>query len=129
MALPKELGGNGKGANPEQLFAMGYSGTRTTNLAIICRLHISLDLTFGKACLLGAIQAVAKNLGKAEMAKRATVRIGLRKKPQGVILLVSYPPPFGGPLFFYQSYFPQLYTLSLTFVLLSTVLFDNACES
>ena len=29
---------------------------------------------FGKACLLGAIQAVAKNLGKAEMAKRATVR-------------------------------------------------------
>jgi len=26
LALPKELGGSGKGENPEQLFAMGYSG-------------------------------------------------------------------------------------------------------
>ena len=26
LALPKELGGNGKGENPEQLFAAGYSG-------------------------------------------------------------------------------------------------------
>jgi len=26
LALSKELGGSGKGENPEQLFAMGYSG-------------------------------------------------------------------------------------------------------
>jgi organic hydroperoxide reductase OsmC/OhrA len=26
LATPKELGGTGKGENPEQLFAMGYSG-------------------------------------------------------------------------------------------------------
>ena len=26
LALPKEMGGDGKGENPEQLFAMGYSG-------------------------------------------------------------------------------------------------------
>ena len=70
MALPKELGGNGKGANPEQLFAMGYSGTRTIQIW----LFVVIVSHFGKACLLGAIQAVAKNLGKAEMAKRATVR-------------------------------------------------------
>lgn len=25
MALPKELGGSGKGSNPEQLFALGYA--------------------------------------------------------------------------------------------------------
>ncbi|KAF5381129.1 hypothetical protein D9757_009400 [Collybiopsis confluens] len=50
LASPKEMGGNGNGQNPEQLFAMGYS-----------------------ACLLGAIQAVAKNLGKTEMAKNAKV--------------------------------------------------------
>jgi Ohr subfamily peroxiredoxin len=25
MALPKSMGGSGKGANPEQLFALGYS--------------------------------------------------------------------------------------------------------
>ena len=27
LAMPKELGGMGNGSNPEQLFAMGYSGT------------------------------------------------------------------------------------------------------
>ena len=26
LALPPELGGSGKGQNPEQLFAMGYAG-------------------------------------------------------------------------------------------------------
>ncbi len=26
LASPKELGGDGKGKNPEQLFAMGYAG-------------------------------------------------------------------------------------------------------
>ncbi|KDR67526.1 hypothetical protein GALMADRAFT_231960 [Galerina marginata CBS 339.88] len=50
LALPKELGGTGKGENPEQLFAMGYS-----------------------ACLLGAIQAVAKKQGKSDMAAAAKV--------------------------------------------------------
>ncbi|KAF8149440.1 organic hydroperoxide resistance protein [Crassisporium funariophilum] len=50
LSLPKELGGSGKGQNPEQLFAMGYSG-----------------------CFLGALQAVAKTMGKEEMAKNAVV--------------------------------------------------------
>ncbi|KAF8161985.1 OsmC/Ohr family [Pholiota molesta] len=54
LALPKELGGSGKGENPEQLFAMGYS-----------------------ACLLGAIQAVAKKQGKEEMAKKAVVNLSV----------------------------------------------------
>ena len=30
LATPKSLGGQGDGSNPEQLFAMGYSGTRAT---------------------------------------------------------------------------------------------------
>jgi hypothetical protein len=30
LAMPKELGGSGNGQNPEQLFAMGYSGTFTS---------------------------------------------------------------------------------------------------
>jgi len=58
LAMPKEMGGNGKGENPEQLFAMGYSG-----------------------CLLGAIQAVAKGLGKADMAKNAVVRASVHIGP------------------------------------------------
>ncbi|KAF8800786.1 organic hydroperoxide resistance protein [Phlegmacium glaucopus] len=50
FALPKQLGGSGKGENPEQLFAMGYA-----------------------ACFLGAIQAMAKRLGKQEMGNKAVV--------------------------------------------------------
>ncbi|PPQ92972.1 hypothetical protein CVT25_000173 [Psilocybe cyanescens] len=50
MASPKELGGDGKGENPEQLLAMGYS-----------------------ACFLGAVQLLAKKQGKEEMAKSAQV--------------------------------------------------------
>jgi len=70
LAVPKEMGGNGKGENPEQLFAMGYSG-----------------------CLLGAIQAVAKSRGKSEMAKnavvRASVHIGQAAELQGFGLAVD----------------------------------------
>jgi len=59
LATPKELGGKGgAGENPEQLFAMGYSG-----------------------CLLGAIQAVAKGQGKSEMAKNAVVRASVHIGP------------------------------------------------
>ncbi|THU94194.1 OsmC-like protein [Dendrothele bispora CBS 962.96] len=50
LALPKEMGGTGQGENPEQLFAMGYS-----------------------SCLLGAIQAVARQKGKADAVKDAKI--------------------------------------------------------
>ncbi|KAH9484825.1 hypothetical protein JR316_0001727 [Psilocybe cubensis] len=50
LASPKELGGDGKGENPEQLLAMGYS-----------------------ACFLGAVQLLAKKQGKEEMAKAAQI--------------------------------------------------------
>ncbi|KAF9467446.1 OsmC-like protein [Collybia nuda] len=50
LAMPKELGGTGKGQNPEQLFAMGYS-----------------------SCLLGAIHMMAGRMGKAESTKNAVV--------------------------------------------------------
>ncbi|KAJ3726895.1 OsmC-like protein [Lentinula raphanica] len=62
LALPKEMGGTGQGQNPEQLFAMGYS-----------------------ACLLGAIQAVAKGMGKADMAKNAKVHASVHiGEPEGM---------------------------------------------
>ncbi|CAA7260717.1 unnamed protein product [Cyclocybe aegerita] len=70
LATPKELGGTGKGENPEQLFAMGYS-----------------------ACLLGAIQAVARTQGKSDMAKnavvRASVHIGEPNEAQGFAIAVD----------------------------------------
>ncbi|KAF6749633.1 organic hydroperoxide resistance protein [Ephemerocybe angulata] len=50
LAVPKELGGTGKGQNPEQLFALGYAG-----------------------CFLGAIQFQARQLGKKEQGEKAVV--------------------------------------------------------
>jgi len=50
LSLPKEMGGRGDGHNPEQLFAMGYA-----------------------SCLLGAIQAQARALGRPDAAKNAAV--------------------------------------------------------
>jgi Ohr subfamily peroxiredoxin len=69
LALPKELGGNGKGNNPEQLFAAGYA-----------------------ACFLGAMKAVAAG-GKhakvpADATVSATVGIGPRE-PKGFGLTVK----------------------------------------
>jgi len=62
LAMPRSLGGKGDGQNPEQLFAMGYA-----------------------SCLLGAIQLVAGQQGKAEMAKNATVHAQVHMgKPNGL---------------------------------------------
>ncbi|KAL1743395.1 OsmC/Ohr family [Schizophyllum fasciatum] len=52
LAMPKELGGAGDGANPEQLFGMGYA-----------------------ACFLSALNAVARNQGKADAVKNASVAV------------------------------------------------------
>jgi osmotically inducible protein OsmC len=37
MALPKELGGSGQGANPEQLFALGYATCFHSALKLVAR--------------------------------------------------------------------------------------------
>ncbi|MFL9825820.1 organic hydroperoxide resistance protein [Rhodoplanes sp. SY1] len=56
MAFPKELGGNGDGHNPEQLFALGWS-----------------------SCFGQAILALAKNHGVDGQAAKVTVSIGIDK--------------------------------------------------
>jgi Ohr subfamily peroxiredoxin len=73
LAVPKEMGGNGEGTNPEQIFAAGYS-----------------------ACFIGAMKFVA---GKEKIAMPADVQItgkvGIGPIPQGfgieVELLISLP--------------------------------------
>ena len=50
LGVPKEMGGNGQGNNPEQMFAAGYS-----------------------ACFLGAMKAVASHGGTAKVPNDATV--------------------------------------------------------
>ncbi|KAK2464335.1 hypothetical protein APHAL10511_003792 [Amanita phalloides] len=70
LGTPKEMGGTGVGENPEQLFAMGYAG-----------------------CLLGAVQLMARQQGKNEMADRAviytSVSIGTPNELPGVALAVD----------------------------------------
>ncbi len=60
LALPKELGGNGGGNNPEQLFAAGYA-----------------------ACFIGAMQAAAaqsKQKVPANTTVKATIGLGPRSE-------------------------------------------------
>lgn len=62
LAMPKSLGGKGDGQNPEQLFAMGYA-----------------------SCLLGAIQLVAGQQGKTDMARNAAIHTQVHiGKPNGL---------------------------------------------
>ena len=65
MGLPKEMGGNGEGHNPEQLFALGYS-----------------------ACFGGAVLALAKKHGLDGQAAEVTCAVTIDKdddrlRPQG----------------------------------------------
>lgn len=39
MALPKAVGGDGQGTNPEQLFALGYSSCFSSALLAVARKH------------------------------------------------------------------------------------------
>ncbi|MBV8502799.1 MAG: organic hydroperoxide resistance protein [Paucibacter sp.] len=67
LALPKEMGGNGAGTNPEQLFAMGYS-----------------------ACFIGAMKFVA---GQQKVALPAdtsiTADVGIGPIPTGFGIQVT----------------------------------------
>lgn len=70
---PKELGGNGAGTNPEQLFAAGYS-----------------------ACFQGALGVVARQAKADITGSRVTAKVGLGKTAEGgfglaVELAVSIP--------------------------------------
>ena len=69
LSLPKEMGGDGKGTNPEQLFAVGYSG-----------------------CYLGAVRFVAgkeKVTVTPDASVTAHVGVGMREDGGGFGLEVA----------------------------------------
>jgi Ohr subfamily peroxiredoxin len=76
MAAPPALGGDGKGSNPEQLFAAGYS-----------------------ACFIGAMQFATtqdESLAKVPAEVSVTANVGIGPKPEGgfglsVALVVTLP--------------------------------------
>ena len=91
--MPKELGGTGKGENPEQLFAMGYACQCSISYRFDWILTGSSVNDVGTACLLGAIQLAAGRMGKADNAKNAvvhtSVHIGEPKEGGGFGLAVD----------------------------------------
>ena len=67
LAVPKEMGGGGQGANPEQLFAAGYS-----------------------ACFLGAIKYVAGKSGvKVPDDAKVSGHVGIGPIPTGFAIKVD----------------------------------------
>ncbi|MFG3657192.1 organic hydroperoxide resistance protein [Streptomyces sp. NPDC047706] len=66
MAVPTEMGGNGQGTNPEQLFAAGYS-----------------------ACFAGALGVVGR-MAKVDLSDAAvTAEVGIGKQGEGFGLAVT----------------------------------------
>ena len=65
LAIPKEMGGNGNGANPEQLFAAGYA-----------------------ACFHSALQAVARQAKKDLGDSSVGARVSIGKADEGFGLAV-----------------------------------------
>ena len=63
MTAPKEMGGSGEGANPEQLFAAGYA-----------------------ACYHSALKAVAKDKGVDVENSTVGARVSLGKNDEGFYL-------------------------------------------
>ncbi len=66
LAIPKEMGGSGEGANPEQLFALGYA-----------------------ACFHSALQAVARAQKKDLGDSSVGARVSLGKEGDGFALAVE----------------------------------------
>ncbi|CAG8704912.1 15763_t:CDS:2 [Acaulospora colombiana] len=66
LALPKAMGGNGDGVNPEQIFSAGYS-----------------------ACYLGALHAAAKKAGKEIPNASVEVLTSIGPEEVGFALLVE----------------------------------------
>ncbi|GAA2570049.1 MULTISPECIES: organic hydroperoxide resistance protein [Streptomyces] len=63
---PKEMGGNGAGTNPEQLFAAGYS-----------------------ACFQGALGVVARQEGADITGSTVTAKVGIGKNADGFGIIVE----------------------------------------
>ncbi|MFV0136205.1 organic hydroperoxide resistance protein [Streptomyces sp. HMX87] len=63
---PKEMGGNGEGTNPEQLFAAGYS-----------------------ACFQGALGVVARQEGVDVTGSTVTAKVGIGKNSEGFGIIVE----------------------------------------
>jgi len=73
--MPKSLGGQGDGQNPEQLFAMGYACMSSFT-------HLLQFLTTEyqrshPACFLGALQMMAGRMGKKDAANNAVIHVNV----------------------------------------------------
>ncbi|MFA1551329.1 organic hydroperoxide resistance protein [Actinomadura chokoriensis] len=72
LRLPKEMGGDGEGINPEQLFAIGYAACFGTTLDLLGR---SAGRTAGDAEIDAAVSLIPNGAGGFELG--AELRISL----------------------------------------------------
>lgn len=61
LALPKELGGDGNGTNPEQLFAAGYAACFATSMRYVAQ---QMRLDANEAAVTARVSLVAKDSGQ-----------------------------------------------------------------
>ena len=73
LAFPKALGGKEDGQNPEQLFAMGYAGVCIYASHLSWPVRFEFNRPIPLACFLSALQMVAGQTGKTDMARNAVV--------------------------------------------------------
>ena len=89
MALPKSMGGTGKGANPEQLFALGYSACFNQAILVIGGQHkvdvqraeVTVDVKLGKTDQggFGLAAAIKVRLPGVDAAKAKEIVDGAHK--------------------------------------------------
>lgn len=73
MAMPKELGGDGEGANPEQLFAAGYASCFGSALKLVAR---TKGLDADDATITAEV-SLSKNASGQGFALSAVLRVKL----------------------------------------------------
>ena len=79
MALPKEIGGNGEGHNPEQLFALGWSACFGQAILVLAKKHgldgqaakvtcdVTLNINDGASSLAAELKVALPGADKAKL--------------------------------------------------------------
>lgn len=86
LALPEALGGNGKGTNPEQLFAAGFAGCFTSSLKAVA--HQQKKPVDGIA-VQGAVTVTLNDAGQYGLRVRLTVTLPGLSADEGAALIAG----------------------------------------
>lgn len=80
LALPKELGGNDAGTNPEQLFAAGYAACFASALNLVAK-RMKVDVSDASV----TAEVSLGSVGEGRFGLGVTLRVELPAELQGVV--------------------------------------------